>query len=358
MSVIMKPKDLELISKDGKYYLKAGNDLLKTPNGNVIESKAKALLENIIADFEGQRDMVVEDGVILEPRIISAYVLDSSRRDFMDKGDKLSNLPGWLMSDPVFQPLAGHPLVAQYQEEKRTKIRSYLKLHGISLKAFDEYSKDEMSKIYGYFAEVASHMSGGKKSCLVNLAHPNGNNFVATFVYLLGRCSEREWAEAVFSRTPDVCRIIGERPLGWIASIPDGEIDDDRQNEIEAIIREYQEECQIAKRYLDALLQEAGDGTKPVSKIRYLIKQVDRDGQELDSFVVTRHSTDTLKAVSTSTIKEERSAVPKKDPLSNYIISPSKSSIFPKDFSMPGWLLAIILIAAFALIGFLISLIK
>lgn len=252
MPKTMRAKELELISKDDKYYLKAGKDLLKTPNGNVIESKSKTLLENIIADFEGQKDLVVENGIILEPRILSAYVLASSKRDFMDEGDNLEQFPAWLAADPVFESTAGHPKVAVFQEEQRQVVRDFLEEQGLPFKEWDKMTNQERGEVFRVFYKAAFDLTAAQKSALVNLSWPNSGQFVMTIMFLLGRCNEKEWARAIFSRTPDVCRIVGEIPMGAFLSAPDDLTDEDREQEIESMLKGYEEECLIAKRYLEA----------------------------------------------------------------------------------------------------------
>ena len=72
---MIKPSDLKVVNENEQYYLKAGEDLIRDADGNVIVSKTRALLERIVADFERQGNLLlIEDGIITGPRIMSASI--------------------------------------------------------------------------------------------------------------------------------------------------------------------------------------------------------------------------------------------------------------------------------------------
>ncbi|MFH1207971.1 MAG: tetratricopeptide repeat protein [Candidatus Omnitrophota bacterium] len=241
-------QDAKLISREGKYCLQVGEGLIKSFQGHVIESETKALFERIIADFKGQGDLLVENGVIIQPRIFSAYLLASSERDLADKGDDLSqDLLGWLRADPIFEPAAGYPVSSLYQEMQQQKVKFFLQERGLSLNAWDLYTGEDWRKIINLFQEIVSGFTGPQKSALVNLGSLNGGQFVMTVLYLLGRCNEGEWARAIFSRTNDVSKMIGEEPVG-----PENLTEEARDMLIEAIIREHEKKCLVVKHYLES----------------------------------------------------------------------------------------------------------
>ncbi len=241
-------KDTVLTSQEGKYYLKVGEDLLKTPCGNVIGSETKALFENIAADFKGHGDLLVENGAIMQPRVFSAYTLASTKRDLIDKEDDLiKNLLSWLRTDPIFEPTAGYPVSSLYQEIQQEKVRLFLQERGFSLNAWDRYTGEDWRRIVDLFQEIVSGFTDPEKSALVNLGKLHGGQFVATILYLLGRCDEGEWARMIFSRTNDVCKMIGEEPVG-----PENLTEEARDMLIAAIIGEYETKCLVVKRYLES----------------------------------------------------------------------------------------------------------
>lgn len=239
--------DAKLITRQGKYCLQAGEGLIKSPEGHVLESETKALFERIIADFKGHGDLLIENGVIIQPRNFSAYLLASSERDLTDQGSDFSqDLPGWLRADPIFEPTAGYPVSSLYQEMQQGKVKLFLQQHGFSLNAWDRYTGEDWRKIIDLFQEIVSGFTGPQKSAFVKLGSLNGGQFVITILYLLGKCDEGEWARAVFSRTNDVSKMIGEEPVG-----PENLTEEARDMLIEAIIREHEEKCLIVKHYLE-----------------------------------------------------------------------------------------------------------
>jgi tetratricopeptide (TPR) repeat protein len=242
-------REVVLINRENKYYLKADEDLIKSPHGNVIEVERKALLERVLADFRGQGNLLLENGIIVQPRVFSAYTLISSKLDLLDAGEDLSKgMANWLRSDPIFEPTAGYPITSLYQEVQQERAKLFLQEHGFSLNAWDRYTGEDWRRIITLFQEIVADFTGFEKSALVNLAGSNGGQYVMTFMYLLGRCDEGEWARAIFSRTNDVSKIIGEEPVG-----PENLTDEARDMLIEAIIGEYEERCFVVRRYLESL---------------------------------------------------------------------------------------------------------
>jgi len=242
---------LKIVHNGEVYRLKAGDEFLRTPKGTVIETRTPDLLEAIISDLSGQDEIVVEDGILEHPRCISAYVLASTAIDFPDIDGFLGSLPGWLESDIVFSPTSGHLVVLQYQEDQQSEVRALFHENDIPLRLLDEYDDEEWEEVVAVFMNIVSGFSIHQVSALVNLAWPNGKQFITTIAYLLGRYNEAGWAEAIFSRTRDVCRIIGDEPLGEIGSVSDGLSDEERQETIEAIIQAIENEAHIVKRYLE-----------------------------------------------------------------------------------------------------------
>lgn len=243
---------LEIIHNGDTFCLTAGDELLMTPQGNLIETSSPALLEAILYDLSDQGEIIVEEGVLVHPRCMSAYALASTTLDFPDIEGFLEYLPGWLEGDPIFSPTAGHPIVSMYQKERQAKVKALFRENNISLKVLDRYDNKEWIKVVQVFVDIVSDFSILQVSALVNLAWPCGGQFIATIAYLLGRYNEREWAEIVFSRTNDVCCIIGEEPIGSsILSVPDGLSEEERQEKIESLIQAKESEAHVVRRYLE-----------------------------------------------------------------------------------------------------------
>lgn len=236
------------VSKGGRYGIEAGGELLKTLRGNVLELPTKALAERIVGDFEGCDDLLIGEGIVLEPKFFSAYVLASSRIDFLNDGDDLfMALPNWLRSDPVFEPAVGYPVTSMYQEVQQERVKLFLEEKGFPLNAWDRYTGEEWRKIVSFFQDIVADFTVYQKTVLYNLGSLYGGQYVMTILYLLGKCNEGDWARAIFSRTNDVCKIIGDEPVG-----PDALTDEDRDRKIAFIINGYEEKCLIAELYLKA----------------------------------------------------------------------------------------------------------
>lgn len=248
MGCTQEPLALKVVSRNGRYCLEAGDELLTTPQGHIIDATSPELLEAIISDIAGQGQVIVENGVLLSPRCTGTYAFASTAIDFFADGNPL-DIAEWLSDDPVFSPTAGHPIVAMSQ--RQPKVELLLKERNLTLKVREQYGSHEWGKVVSFLQGVVNDLTAGQKSVLVNLAWPNGGQFVVTIMYLTGRYSEREWAEAIFSRSDDVDMIIGERNIGQFISVPDELGDDERQNEYESLIEGIMENILIAKRYLE-----------------------------------------------------------------------------------------------------------
>jgi tetratricopeptide (TPR) repeat protein len=209
-----KDVDLIIIKKGEKYYLSYQNELLRTPGGNIISRNSPELLEAIQSDLSGQGKLIIENGILLQPRCLSAYVLISSTIDF--KGDWSSftdSFPTYLHSyDPIFSSIAEHPIIAMYQ--RQPKIEEFFKENNLVLKKQYQYEKAEWENLINFFMDLFEDFTIYQKSALANLAWPNEKNFVSTIMFLTGRYDKHEWAKAVFSSTSHVYLLIGETSTG------------------------------------------------------------------------------------------------------------------------------------------------
>jgi hypothetical protein len=258
MSESINSKDLQIFGENGKYYIEAGNDLVKTPAGEVIESGSTLLLEQIIADFNNEK-IVLEDSIVLSPRILSAYLLHSTAMD-IEKGDNpFESIMTWLTEDPIFSPVAEYPAIGTFQIESQIKAEKFLEEKDIKLRTWGNYESEEEDVILNLFYGLLDSLSAPEKSVLYYLAtihnqnntfggefadSTNGAQFVNTFLYLLGVYSEEEYAAVVFSRSPDVSLIAGDQP--------DGLSEEERTLKINGIIEYYKNNCFVAMRYLEA----------------------------------------------------------------------------------------------------------
>jgi len=238
--------ELKIVKKKSKYYLADGKDMLKTPTGNVIEANSPVLLEAIISDILDQGKIIVENGVLIQPRCLSTYVLASSAIDFNDNWESfVDNLRSWLEEDPIFLPASAHPIIMLYQQQP--KVELFFSKNNLAFKVRDQYNNQEWQDVITFLQGVVSKLTTYQKSAIANLAWTKGKQFVSTIMFVTGRFSESEWAKAIFSRRDDVCMIVGDVPMGGMFSMPDNSSEEKMQEILNAL----EEEAFIVKRFLD-----------------------------------------------------------------------------------------------------------
>jgi len=249
---VIQVKDLYHEKIDGKYRIRVGDFYLKTPAGLIIETPSPALWDRIREDLEGEGDILIDGGVLIKPRVFSAYVLISTQLDFVEQGlNFAADFQEWIPNDPLFMPEAGHPTIAIFQNTQHQPVDEYLAQFGLRLNAWQRYNPKQQEHLIDILATEANNLSPAQKSALINLAWPIGGHFVATILFLLGRCNAKEWASLVFSRTGDVCRLIGEEPSGEFFSLSDNLNEDEREELIKAIIEDYEMNARIAEKYFE-----------------------------------------------------------------------------------------------------------
>ena len=246
----MKASELKILPIENKFYVFAGKDKLKTPNGHIIESASMAIPLRIKTDFLNQGTLVLKNGIVIKPRNLSAYVMESTRIDFMEiKDDALKDSLSWIENDPFFSTTASHPAVALYQKEQQKPAVSFLEDHGLQFKTWDQYEPSEREHILDLTSEIISNFSVHQISALINMFCPCGGHFFTTTMFIAKQITGEEWAKAVFSRTQYACSVDGVKIITDFLSSPNIPSNIDRESLSDDMIGRYKDECKIVENY-------------------------------------------------------------------------------------------------------------
>lgn len=251
---MLDSKDIFKIQKEGnRYSVLVRGHLLRTPGGSAIRSPKRALFQRIIADFNGEAPIAEDNGIIKYPRIHSAYLLASTQIDFVDKGvHPYRSTAQFLSEDPIFNT-SGDPNIYMYQLGSLQNAMEFFQQKKLRYKIIQEMNNSDISAIAVIFDKLAADLSNPEISVLINLHTIHHGHFVYPMLLIKSLCSPIEYAKAIFAGSPDVVRIIGQKPLGAFMSIPADEGETENDNQIKKIIRSYKEDAEIALKYLHAV---------------------------------------------------------------------------------------------------------
>lgn len=251
---MLDSEDIFKIQKEGNNYsVLVRGHLLRTPGGSVIRLPKRALFQRIIADFDGEAPITENNGIIESPRVHSAYLLASTQIDFVDKGvHPYRSTAKFLSEDPIFNTSAD-PNIYIYQLGSFQNAMEFFSQKKLKYKTIQEMNNSDISAVAGVFDKLAADLSNPEISVLINLYTIHHGHFVYPMLLMKSLCSPMEYAKAIFAGSPDVVRIIGQKPLGAFMSIPAEEDDTENKNEIKKMIRSYKDDAEIAVKYIRAI---------------------------------------------------------------------------------------------------------
>ena len=176
--------------------------LLRTPAGNTVFSPNSALLLHMVRELEEPPVLHVEDGIILEPRPLCAYLLFSSQRDFIEIDPEVDRdtVAHALKHDPILDPAAG----PEWAEQLRAwePVASFVRGVGAKLRPRAAYSEDELAALIDGVATRWNRLSEAGKSVVANLQVLTEGNIIASVAFAAGECTPVEFANAVLAATP------------------------------------------------------------------------------------------------------------------------------------------------------------
>ncbi len=245
-------EDLIVVKETGSYVAKINSQVLKTLKGNIVRSRNTKIFDRIKADFQSRGELIADNGIIVKPRIHSAYLLVSTQLDSIEKGDHpFKNVTYNLQGDPIFNPSAGPESL--YQILAWTGAIDFLRELNVPFKPWTAYTTSEKSLLADAFGNIVKELSPPQLSVLTTLFSIHRSHFVYPVLFLKNLCSVREYARAVFAGSPDVCLATGYTPVpGELFAIPNGKPQKQTDDKVSGIIASYKKDCSICAYYLDA----------------------------------------------------------------------------------------------------------
>jgi Putative DNA-binding domain len=182
--------------------LPRGHGLLRTPGGHRVQSDNYALLLHMVRELEQYPVLEVEEGIILAPRPLCAYLLFSTQRDFLS-GDAVIErtvVDDALSRDPVLYPSAGPEWTDQLRAWE--PLKDFLHSLGAELRPRVKYEDDAWEKLVDALHKRWSGLSAQAKAVVANLHPLTEGNLVAAIAFASRACSEIEFAHAVLAASP------------------------------------------------------------------------------------------------------------------------------------------------------------
>lgn len=223
--------------------------LLHTPAGNAVSSPNSALLLHMVRELEEHPVLHVENGIILEPRPLCAYLLFSTQRDFIEVGQEIDRdtVAQALEHDPILYPAAGPEWADQLRAWE--PVADFVRGVGAKLRPRVSYSQDELAALIDGVMTRWNRLSGAGKSVVANLQVLTEGNIIASVAFAAGECTAVEFANAVLAATP----------LHHLFGI---DLDDDvspEQQHSDAL-RQYKDLARVCADYLAFFPQESVSG--------------------------------------------------------------------------------------------------
>lgn len=180
----------------------AGPELLRTPAGNLVSSTNRELLLHMIHELEEYAHLVVDDGIIIEPRPLCAYLLFATQRDFIEAASEIPReaVAHALEHDPILYPAAGPEWVGQIRAWE--PISEFVEGVGAKLRPRVSYSDEELAALVDGISTRWNRLSDAGKSVVANLVTLTEGNVIASVAFAAGECSALAYANAVLAATP------------------------------------------------------------------------------------------------------------------------------------------------------------
>lgn len=176
--------------------------LLRTPAGNLVSSPNHALLLHMVRELEEHPVLHVDDGIILEPRPLCAYLLFSTQRDFIEIDPELDRdtVAHALEHDPILDPAAGPEWADQLRAWE--PVAKFVRGVGAKLRPRAAYEQVELAALIDGVTTRWNRLSAAGKSVVANLQVLTEGNIIASVALAAGECTPVEFANAVLAATP------------------------------------------------------------------------------------------------------------------------------------------------------------
>jgi len=176
--------------------------LLHTPAGNLVSSPSNEFLLHMVRELEEHPHLVVEDGIILEPRTLGAYLLFSTQRDFIEADPNIprDDVAHALEHDPILYPAAGPEWADQLRAWE--PVADFLKGLGARLRPRASYKEVELGALIDGVATRWNRLSVAGKSVVANLVTLTEGHAITSVAFAAGECSSVAFANTVLAATP------------------------------------------------------------------------------------------------------------------------------------------------------------
>lgn len=175
---------------------------LRTPAGNAIQSDNYRLMLHMVRELEEYPVLKVEDGIIIEPRPLCAYLIFSTQRDFAGTDEHIGRerVEHILNHDPILDPSAGPEWTDQLRAWE--PVDAFLNSLGAELHPRVKYEDEGWNKLVDAIWTRWNKLSPPGKAVVLNLHPLTEGHLIATLALASGVCTEIEYAHAVLAASP------------------------------------------------------------------------------------------------------------------------------------------------------------
>lgn len=176
--------------------------LLRTPAGHPVRSENYKLMLHTVRELEEHPVLKVADGIIVEPRSLSCYLLLSTQRDFLVPDMKIERdqIEHDLTHDPILHPSAGPEWTDQVRAWE--PIGEFLELLGAELHPQGQYSEGAWNKLVDAIWTRWNKLSSAGKSVVINLQTLTEGHLIAAIALASRACNEIAYAHSVLAASP------------------------------------------------------------------------------------------------------------------------------------------------------------
>ena len=175
--------------------------LLKTPAGNLVESNNYRLISHVVQELREYPILEVEEGIIVTPRLLSAYFIYATQKDFTEAMPKTSreSFEEALNRDPILFPAHAFELRDQYTAWE--PVSTFLASLDLCLRARPRYSHEAWGALVDNLAARFNSLPPSGKAVITNLVSLTDGNIISALAFVSGGISSIEFAHAVLATT-------------------------------------------------------------------------------------------------------------------------------------------------------------
>ena len=191
---------IQVVEQANAYAISLGEELLNTPAKHLVTSSDKQLLLHMVSELEQHPFLWIRDGIITKPQSLSAYLIYSTQKDFIEEGKGLSAemIADSLEADPFYFPSNGPEAADQFRVLGATT-------HGLFRGEYRPrvaYSKVEWGELCATMAGLWNDLDSAQKAVVINLTTLSEGHFTAALVLAADEITDVEFANVVVAGSP------------------------------------------------------------------------------------------------------------------------------------------------------------